>query len=248
MIGDWDIMQIGIGAGATLCATVLYSRAVAMLCPPRVPPAFGGVRPMALASPAVDQDQPPEPEVVESGTDHDSVVGASVAHSATAPVAPAPPARPVQRARMTVNAPEQIRDFLAWMTAEGYARPLEPLRPDQGRYTAAVWWTTYLGWCEEHGILPLAEPLFLGALGRHPRIQKSRDRVKDQSTGRVVKNAAGTPLRESHYTLHELALVDAYTEDAVTGRRRKLRVAAGEVTVRAAAAVSTVQPKQRRAA
>lgn len=253
---DWgiDMVSIGLGALGTLGATWSISAVMASLRPPRVRDGLPGVRPpcagvlpVLVASPAIDRDADDGSGVDES----ENLDGGGVVEIApvASPAEQAATARGLaQRARMTVNAPEQIRDFIGYMIAEGYARPLVPLRPDQGRYTDAVWWQTYLAWTADAGVVPLSENIFLGALGKHPHIVRSRDRVKDMATGRVVKNAHGTPLRSTHYTLHERPLVDASSVDPVTGRRRHLRVAAGEVAVKVEPQAAPQPKHQRRAA
>jgi hypothetical protein len=226
MIGDWDIMQIGIGAGATLCATGVYHAVMAWARPPRVRDAGPGVRALAIQSPHPDSGADPDPMVVESEPADESEAPAE-------PQAVVPPQRSARqmRAIATVNAPDQIREFVAYMVENGYARPLAGASETQGRYAHDVWWRTYLQWTDDRSIGPLPQNIFLGAFKSHPNVKRWRPRKKSTVDGSVEKLPSGTPVRHTFYTLWDEALVEATVVDPISGRRRAVEVAAGNVRI-----------------
>lgn len=143
----------------------------------------------------------------------------------------APDPSPARRLRATIyiNAPEQVREFLEHMTAEGYARPPQPRDPRQGTYSHEIWWSEYLNWAATRSIAPLAADTFKANIKKHPRIRAARgERLKDRH-GRVVLTPGGSPVRPTTYTLFEIAPVEAVTTDPVTGRRKTILVQPHEV-------------------
>jgi len=230
----------GLTALGTLLATesahLLWSRRTT-LRPPRVPAGPAGVQ-AAHRGPGLDATAVPgwsvTPETPAITAANDAKLGSQPAPSAepisdrtSEPISDRAPRRAV-RALIYVNAPEQVREFLAHMTGEGYARPPVPRDPRQGSYSHEVWWGEYLRWAEARCLVTLTEGTFKANIKTHPCIAVSRDRVKDRH-GRVVRTPGGSPLRTTNYTLHELAPVEAVTTDPVTGRRRKILVPPHEV-------------------
>lgn len=145
------------------------------------------------------------------------------------PDGPATPDHPPVKARMFVNAPEQVREFLGYMTRNGFARPASSDDPEAGRATAAEWFGSYRDWAATVGLVTLPETLFLANLAKHPRMSRSRVRLKCPHSGRVLKSPNGIDLRVTAYTLLAEAPVEAVTVNPVTGRRQRILVQPAEV-------------------
>lgn len=145
----------------------------------------------------VRQDQGHESRVLDPGgrvlgpgvrTDHQQNEAATRYNSRAIP----PPA---QRGMAILPADEHVDRFIAWaITDEDGITHRVRFRHKQ---TAA----NYRMWAERHCVHPLAELVFLSALAKHPQVKKTRDRVKDPQTGRVVILPSGSPMREMQYII-----------------------------------------------
>lgn len=88
---------------------------------------------------------------------------------------------------------DQITEFLAFEIAHAVGAGM--------KRSANDWVCAYRRWAAVHAIGTMPESIFLNLLGNAAGIRKTRERRKDPDTGRVVKNAAGTPIRDYFYAL-----------------------------------------------
>lgn len=102
---------------------------------------------------------------------------------------------PAQRGMAILPSDEHVARFIFWAITdeEGNAHRV------RFRHKQAV--ANYRLWAERHCVEPLTELVFLSTLAKHPQVKKSRDRVKDLQTGRVVMLPSGSPMRETHYVI-----------------------------------------------
>lgn len=98
---------------------------------------------------------------------------------------------------------DHVGDFLAHVRASGALR-CHPLsgRAETKRSDKA-WLAAYQAWAAGRGIAVIPPSMFLGLFAKASGVAKSRDRLKDPATCRVLRNARGTPLRATHYTVVE---------------------------------------------
>jgi len=218
-VTDMQMLVIGAAAALAVSTTVprfLWSR-------PR-PSGVQGVPPPVPAAPHVPVLSASPPS------------GASATASESLSEAPETPVKLLTRpaptgARMYVNAPEQVHEFLDHMTRNGFARGANCDDPEAGRATSEEWFESYCQWAARLGIAVLPDCLFLANLAKHPRIKRSRPRAKDPMTGRCLKNEQGKEVKVTAYTLFERAPVEAVMRDPVTGRAKKVLVAPDDVRV-----------------
>lgn len=167
----------------------------------------------------VGNDRPgPEPEAVlpVETADVGALKNAAISTDSAAVSAsprPAPPAT----ARVFIASKDQIREFLAFETAH-HRRPDGSVRILR---EAPEWASAYRRWAVIHAVAQMPEATFLNLLGKSAGITKSRPRIKDPQTGRVLRNEAGTPLRASVY-----AMVDDAPAEAKPRRETKADKAA----------------------
>jgi len=124
--------------------------------------------------------------------------------------------------RLQMRAADHIIEFLAHIRADKLGK-----HPVSGRWEAAdndrVWCKQYLVWARARSLMPLPEGVFLGLLSKAPGVLKSRDRMKDYN-GRVMRNAHGTPLRQTRYTVIALAPSDSRSgsrPEAASGAQKR---------------------------
>lgn len=99
---------------------------------------------------------------------------------------------------------EQLSEFLAHIRDAMLGK-----NPDSGRYelslTDVQWVAAYRRWAKDHAYAVIPEGIMLKLLGYRVRdkagIEKYRPRLKNPATGAVLRNARGTPLRETRYTI-----------------------------------------------
>lgn len=167
----------------------------------------------------VGNDRPgPEPETVlpvETAAIRDSKNVEISMDSATESASPRP--APPANARVFIASKDQIREFLAFETAH-HRRPDGSVRILR---EAPEWASAYRRWAVIHAVAQMPEATFLNLLGKSAGITKSRPRIKDPQTGRVLRNEAGTPLRASVY-----AMVDDAPAEAKPRRETKADKAA----------------------
>ncbi|PPD06285.1 MAG: hypothetical protein CTY28_14460 [Hyphomicrobium sp.] len=212
-------------AGLTALGTLLATEATRFLWSRRTARSSPGVLALQTRVPTAAHGTP-----VDESADAGRFAASEMAIEAPKPD-PSQDLSPARRLRATIyiNAPEQVREFLDHMTAEGYARPPQPRDPRQGTYSHEIWWSEYLNWAATRSIAPLAADTFKANIKKHPRIRAARgERLKDRH-GRVVRTPGGSPVRPTTYTLFEIAPVEAVTTDPVTGRRKTILVQPHEV-------------------
>ncbi|WP_169305479.1 hypothetical protein [Hyphomicrobium denitrificans] len=91
---------------------------------------------------------------------------------------------------------DQINEFLAFEIAHAVGASL--------KRSATDWVSAYRHWASVHAVGAMPESIFLNLLGNAPGIRKTRERRKDPRSGRVLKNSAGTPLRDYFYALGDI--------------------------------------------
>lgn len=118
--------------------------------------------------------------------------------------------------RMQMNAHAHAVEFLRWMRDHGFA----------GRYSAADLAAYYDWFVVDFRVFPLPHVKLLEAVNKMPTVKKSRDRIKDPQTGKVVKLASGSPMRTMFYTIAEEAVHVPAGVSALGGKRSPQRKAA----------------------
>lgn len=88
-----------------------------------------------------------------------------------------------------MGAATQLSEWLGWMRAHEFF----------GTFQTRETLEYYRWWAAEERVLALPDTVILSLLGKHPAVKRRRDRVKDPATGRVQKNAHGTPDRVTVY-------------------------------------------------
>ncbi|MBS0233465.1 MAG: hypothetical protein JSR99_08255 [Proteobacteria bacterium] len=106
----------------------------------------------------------------------------------------------------------QMAEFMSFEVSE-----IEP--GSQVRRSGAEWVQRYQYWSATWSISRMPEWLFLDHLKNMPGIAKTRERIKDEATQRVVRNEHGTPLRAYYYTLVQSS-VFAHTSEAALSQMR----------------------------
>ena len=118
------------------------------------------------------------------------------------------PEAPNKDGRLIMRPLDHLTEYLGHIRAEKLG-----INPFTGRWELKAsdrWWVNdYRRWAHARGIVVIPGSMFLGlmskaALAGGGGVKKSRDRIKD-GDGRVLRNAAGTPLRETNYTVFALA-------------------------------------------
>lgn len=203
-----------------------WAAAAPALAPPLGLPPSGGSRVRATpadpvadagAGPAAAGPAPPGvPVEVPTGVPDANPVSGRC-QSAAAGGMPPPPAveksgrRPGQSESpastlIFVRPGEQVDEFLAHVRDCMLGKC-----PESGRYelslTDVQWVAAYRTWARANAIAVLPQEIFLKYLGHHVRdkagVEKRRQRIKDPATGAVLRNARGTPLRETRYAVVE---------------------------------------------
>jgi hypothetical protein len=87
----------------------------------------------------------------------------------------------------------QTAEFIEWMRAWGFT----------GRQPHAAILYCYAWWAEEAEVRPMPPAALLARLARCRGVKKTRDRVKDDQTGKVIKLESGSPVRTSFYRISE---------------------------------------------
>lgn len=131
---------------------------------------------------------------------------AAVPHALPAPPLPPRPdvsAAPEAEPHLFMRAVDHVTEFVAYQRETQLGKnPItgrwEARRSDQG------WLAQYQTWARQRSICRIPDSIFLGLLADAAGVEKKRDRIKCPHTGRVLKNAHGTPLRATHYTIFEL--------------------------------------------
>ena len=154
-------------------------------------------------------------------------LGASDSRSASRPDAPAsgdvvpktdaavPAVRPQPGpASVHMSDATQVRELVGWMAHWEYF----------GTFSHVETLKFYHAWAREGRVVTLPDHAILRLLAEHPAVRRRRDRVKDPVTGRVRKNASGTPERETTYTFARVAVAapgGVAASDVVAGHRVK---------------------------
>lgn len=135
---------------------------------------------------------------------------------APSPSAPVRSAFAPQAARVFMRPADHAIEFIAAMRACRLGK-----NPVTGRHelrsTARGVVDLYLAWAQQSAVAVIPESMFLGFLSDQPGVIKSRDRLKCPHSGRVLKNAHGTPLRGTYYTI--VAAADVASEAPKRSRR-----------------------------
>lgn len=102
---------------------------------------------------------------------------------------------PIERGVAFLPAIEHVTEFIAWASIN------EDGEAQRVRFRNTQMLANYRLWAQRLGVSPLPESIFFGMMAKHPQVKRSRERVKDQTSGRVVKLQTGTPVRETYYTI-----------------------------------------------
>jgi len=96
-----------------------------------------------------------------------------------------------------------MRDSIAEQMLEFSKFELEQSRGIEIKREFSDWVATYRRWATLHDVEPVPETIFLSAFSKTPGVRKTIFRKKDPNSGRVIKNAAGSPIRGYFYTLQQ---------------------------------------------
>ena len=172
---------------------------------PRPPQDDWGVESEAWQRPKAVVPAPPEPAKSSVSS---PVAGVQPGSCPGASVAQCQPRHDPAPGRLMMRPLDHLTEYLGHIRAEKLG-----INPFTGRWELKAsdrWWVNdYRRWAHARGIVVIPGSMFLGlmskaALAGGGGVKKSRDRIKD-GDGRVLRNAAGTPLRETNYTVFALA-------------------------------------------
>lgn len=102
---------------------------------------------------------------------------------------------PAERGTVHLPDADHVSEFIAWVITD------EDGNAQTVRFRHKQLLANYRTWAHRSSVQPLPELRLLALLGRNPAIKRTRERVKEKATGRVVRLPSGTPVRESYYTL-----------------------------------------------
>ncbi|MDQ8700587.1 hypothetical protein [Hyphomicrobium sp. LHD-15] len=102
---------------------------------------------------------------------------------------------PIERGSALLPASDHVTEFILWASVD------EDGQAHHVRFRDKQLVGNYRTWAVRLGIVPLPESILLRMIARHPQVKKSRERVKDKLTGRVLHLPSGTPQRETIYTI-----------------------------------------------
>lgn len=121
------------------------------------------------------------------------------------------------QAAVFVRPSDQVDDFVAFVREMMLGK-----HPDTGRWECKLsdqrWVEAYRRWAHERAIVVVPVGIFLKYLRQQSGVLKTRDRLKCPETGAVLKNAAGTPLRCTYYTVTEAPPVERAVDNRKTRR------------------------------
>lgn len=159
------------------------------------------------------------PEVLPGPTAPDPVEITNKSEKLAESSTPSPVLATSDNVRVFMLPRDQISEFLAFELAHAADGNLKRAFAD--------WVFAYRRWAAIHAIGTMPESIFLNLLGHAPGVRKTRERRKDRHTGRVIKNAAGTPIRDYFYALGD-------DEEAVSKKPRGKRETKAERMAREA--------------
>lgn len=194
----------GVLAGSALGGWVGRRMAGASGVPPRVPD-----RPAESAGPAPERpsgpdsasrrvpDDPGRTDVADRPSPCDDRESARAARRSDGPVVTPEPRVDPGPACIAMSARQQVAELIQWMIHWEYV----------GTFPFAEMLRFYAAWAREKRVITMPDAEILTLLGQHPCVVRRRDRVKCPVTGKVRKNAAGTPERITTYTVATRAVV-----------------------------------------
>ena len=98
---------------------------------------------------------------------------------------------------IAMSARQQVAELIQWMVHWEYV----------GTFPFSEVLKFYAAWAREKRVITMPDAEILTLLAQHPCVVRRRDRVKCPVTGKVRKNAAGTPERITTYTVATRAVV-----------------------------------------